>query len=336
MKRILNMAGSRSLTVWILTTGIVYYLTVAVWGEEAFSSIMSNLRSNPIFITVAAMLFVNITVRGVMAVIGLRESKTKLFLRLPLIAGMIIFFIAFFMSNVFREFQWKLVGVDDVLKFGKNRVLRVVHIDPALKKNVLLIKGEGGIFSYEPIIKFRDPDGIQYDVGAYPPARVKGLYMHVLQFGLGPGIELIENKTVIAKGYMALRLLPFGSMDGFEIPPYPYRFDLTIRPDRTIRKGNNIAYHYDIEKPRYNVVITKGNKRIAEKETDSGINFNGDMHLNFFRPKDWIMVEIVKDPFLQYFVVGLGLLLAGIILYPFSFLVGGAKDSASVVDRGQL
>jgi len=327
MKRFFGLLSSRALTIWLFAAGIVYYVTVAVWSREPFASLTENLKTNPLFIIAAIVLYANITVRGIRAILRLRKNRKVMYLRVPLISGLIIFLFAFFMSNAFRQFQWRIVGVDDMLDFGKGKVFRVLHIDPALKSDVIRMEGEEGIFSYEPSLTLIDRDGIRYEVGAYPPSRIKGLYMHVLQFGIGPGIEFIENNTVIAKGYMVMRLLPFGLTDGFEIPPFPYRFNLTIRPDRTIRKGNEIAFHYDIKSPLYNVQITKGDKPIIETETVSGVSFDDHMRLNFFRPDFWIMLETVKDPFLPLFVTGMVLLVIGIFLYPLSFLPGKRTKS---------
>lgn len=336
MKRLFEMLGSRILAIWMITMGIVYYLTVAVWAKEAFASLVENLRSNPLFILPAVLLFANITVRGIKAMLRVRRNRRIMFLRLPLIAGLILFLFASFMSNAFRQGQWKVVGVNDVLEYGEGKEFRVTRIDPAIKNEVISIEGDGGIFSYEPSLVLMDRDGVRYEVGAYPPTRVKGLYMHVLQFGLAPGIEFLERQAVIAKGYMIMRLLPFGGTDGFEIPPYPYRFNLSIRPDRMIRKGSETAYHYDIERPLYNVVITKGDKLVSESETDTGLSFDGQMRLNFFKPDFWIMLETVKDPFLALFVGSGALLVLGIVLYPFSFLVRETGPIPSVVEHVNL
>jgi len=331
MTRLLSILGSRVLTVFIIAVGIIYYITIAVWAKEAFASLMGNLKSDPLFIFAASLLFTNITIRAVWAFFRIRNEKMKMFLRFPLIAGLIIFLFAFLMSNAFRQFQWKVVGVNDVLDFGKGKVFRVTHINPALKNEVINIKGEGGIFSYEPTLRLMDRDGMQYEVGAYPPTKIKGIYMHVLQFGIAPGIKLIERNTVVAKGYMAMRLLPFGATDSFEIPPFVYRFNLIIRPDRTIRKGNEVAYHYDVERPLYRVMITKGDKMVAQAETRTGITFDDVLQLNFFKPDYWIMLETVSDPFLPFFIGGMGLLSVGIVLYPFSFLIREKRDGSSVV-----
>jgi hypothetical protein len=169
----------------------------------------------------------------------------------------------------------------------------------------------------------QDTAGKKYRVGAFPPKQIHASFLHVLQFGIGPGIELKKGEEVVSQGYVALRLTPFGVVDQFDIQPYSYQFFVSIVPSRTIKKGREIARDYDLEKPRYHLEIVKGENSIyaGEVETDSITKFDGQMTLRFRAPSDWILLEVAYDPFFTWFVIGIVLIAAGLLLSPLSWLL---------------
>jgi hypothetical protein len=138
--------------------------------------------------------------------------------------------------------------------------------------------------------------------------------MHILNFGIAPGVELWQNGRLLRRGYMALRIIPFGTVDSFEISPYPYRFYIHILPNRILKKGKETAREYNINKPLYQVEILKGDKRVFTGSTSETLTFEG-YTLRFFRPIYWVQLEVVHDPFYLWFILSLALLFVGVPVY---------------------
>lgn len=318
LETLIAFLGSRTLTLWVAMIGILYYLSVAVWSKEAFAAFIINLAENNLFRFGFLLFWVNIAIRMAAALRRLWPVKTAFYLRFPLYVGLLIFLLSFFMSLNVRDFRWMVVGEGDVIEVPwEDTPFRVLHIEPAIKRNAI-VTADSPIFAYEPSLTAGDRFGQQHRVGAFPPIRVRSSYMHILNFGIGPGIELREGGEVLRRGEVALRLIPFGSVDSFEIQPLPYKVYMSVLPNRVLKKGKETARDYDLTKPLYHVEIVKGDRTIAKGDTAERIAFDGDLSLAFFTPADWVHLEIVYDPFRAWFLAGLALLLTGLILYPFS------------------
>lgn len=320
LQRLAAFLFSPVLTVGMLTVVFVSYLSFSVWSSEAFAWHMTQLKNSLPAQLLAVLFVLNVSGRTVQAAWNLRQSRLRLLMRLPLFLGLIIFLSAFFLSHVFRSVRWELVGEGDMVSPGPGREYRVIRVDPALDDEVYRSETSTGVFRYEPRLMLADPAGGQYTVGAYPPRRIAGDYFHVLNFGIGPGIELIDRGQTVSKAYVALRLLPFGSVDSFKIPPYPYLFHLSVLPGKTLMQGERRVRHYDLKHLRYRIEIEKGEKVILREESDDTVVFDGQMRIRYFGSDKWILLEEVRDPFLVWFVTGLFLLAAGLVVYPFSFL----------------
>ncbi len=326
MSRIIGKIGaflrSSTLTVWLIGLFVLYYLTMAIWMGEAFSRYVDHLSSNTFFRTFFLLFLANVVLRISESVRKMRGRWLLLSLRLPLLIGLVLALAAFFLSLNFRQHQWtQPLGEGDLIELPWEReLIRVVRVQPAISKRALR-SDEAKIFDYEPGITVVGRDGMQHEVGAFPPRRVGRSYLHVLTFGLGPGIELQKNREVLWRGYTALRLVPFGAADTFSIPGQPYKFYLSVVPTSIMKKGRETARTYDLERPRYLVEIAQGDRVLARDETESRVSFDGDMELSFFEPSDWVIVEAVRDPFLPWFSIGLMIFGTGIVLYPFSFLL---------------
>ena len=320
---ILAFLRSRTLTVWLVGLFIVYYLTMAVWVGEAFGRYVSHLSSSNVFRAYYLLFFVNALLRSYDALRGAWPQRRNVFLRLPLYLGLIIFLAAFFLGLNFRQTQWlRPMGRGDVISVPwEARSYQIIAVVPALEKKVLRTEDDIRIFDYEPGITIRDKSGRQHLIGAFPPRKIGSTYYHVLMFGIGPGVELRKRNEVVVKGQVALRLTPFGAVDAFDLPPFPYKFYLAIVPNRLIKKGKETARDYDLEHPRYRVEIVKGDQVIAKAETGTKVPFDGDMELSFYEPDDWVIIEAVRDPFVIWFISGFCLFVVGLILYPFSMAV---------------
>lgn len=323
MKRLpafLSFLGTSTLTVWLTGSFILYYLTVAVWSREAFGQFVDNLSHDNLFRLPYLLLFINIAVRSIKGLKAFWPVKSVFFLRLPLYAGGPLLLLAFFLSVNVRQGAWLLAGEGDVLALHWERAkLRVSAVRPALEKNVLATE-DSLIFSSEPSITLTDEEGTSHIVGAFPPRKVASTYMHILNFGIGPGVELRERESVLARTYVALRLMPFGSVDTFELPPSPYKFYLSVLPNRVIQKGKETAREYNLENPMYGVEIVKGDRVIAKSETNSAVRFDKNFSLEFFPPSDWVLLDAAYDPFLPWFAAGLLLTGTGMVFFPFSFV----------------
>lgn len=320
-----DLLGSRRLTAWLSGGGICYYVTLAVWSQEAFAFIVRNLAESHVLRAVYLLLAVNIAIRSVLALQQLWHAKAVFFLRLPLYAGAFLLMTSFFLSLNFRQNTWLLIGQGDVIRVPWEReVLRVVDVRPALEKSTLKTE-DSLVFSSEPQVTLLDGYGRRYTVGAFPPRLVGSNYMHVMKVGIGPGVELSKEGKVVGQGDIALHLIPFGTVDKFEVPPSPYTFYLSILPSKVIKKGRETARQYDRERPLYGIEIVKGDKVIAKGETDDLFAFDGIMSIRFHRPSDWVLLDIAYDPFLPAFAAALLLTAFGLLLYPLSFLAGVGK-----------
>lgn len=327
-RRVMAFLGSATLAVWLVGSFILYYLTMAVWSTEAFSKYVAQLsKSN--FLRAAYVLFMVNTALLTFRSLG-RSGwlSARTLLRVPLAAGWIILLASFFLSVNVREFRWIMIGKGDIINLSWERErYRVAHIEPALRKKIL--RGPtSAIFDAEPGIVLEDRYGGRYVIGAFPPRTVGASKMHVLNYGIGPGVEVLDRGKTVYRGYVGLRLIPFGSEDTFKIDPYPYTFKLSILPSTVIKRRSETADSYDLERPVYRVTVSIGDQEVACGETGDGLFFNDGMTIRFHPPDDWVVLEAAYDPFMQWLALGIGLCVLGGILYPFSCLLQKAKQTA--------
>lgn len=321
METIRSVLGSKALMIWLTGLFILYYISVAVWYGEAFARFIENLGRDLFFQFFYLLLALNVSIRIVVRMRKLWPEKIIFFLRLPLYAGVLLLLLSFFLSVNIRKSKWILAGEGDLLDIPWDKTpLQVAKVDSGLRKKTLITE-DSFLFSSEPAITLLDRRNAAYRIGAFPPIKVGATYMHVLNFGIGPGIELREKEKSHLRTYVGLRLTPFGSVDKFELPPFPYTFYVSILPNRTIKKGRETAQEYDLEKPKYRVEVIKGDRTIAQAETEDQISFDGTMSLRFHQPSDWVLLDVAYDPFLPPFVIGLLLTMGGIALYPLHLLV---------------
>lgn len=320
LRYVLLLLGSPVITILLAGTAFVTYLTVAVWSKEAFAWMMMQLRTAPLAQFLAVLFALNVTVRCARAVTVSWGTGIRLLLKVPLLLGTVMFIWSFLLSGIYRESRWLVVGLDDVIEVSGLGELQVTAVNPALDEQVFRSETTTGIFRYEPALMLRDSSGTEYRVGAYPPRRIGTTYQHVLNFGIGPGVELSEGGRVIARGYVALRLLPFGNVDFFELPPHTDKFYLSILPEETVMRGDRKVQKYDLKRPNYHVEVVRGDRTVFSGEGREGVDFNGTMRLGFFEPSHWVQLELVRDPFLLPFAGGLLLIIFGAVLYPFSWI----------------
>jgi len=321
LARVRSFLGSEALTVRLAGLCIAYYLALAIWSKEAFGTIVAGLTGNILIQALYVLFFLNVSFRVVNRMKTELPVRTRFALRLPLYGGILLFLAMFFLSLNVRHSKWLLVGEGDPVELSRDAgEYRVGTITSALEVRSLRTE-RSAIFDYEPALTLLDRTGRQHQITAFPPVKVGPAYLHVLNFGIGPGIEIKQAGNTLSKGYMALRLTPFGTVDVFELPPLPYRFSLSILPNLVRTTGTEVEREYDLARPRYRVEVERGGKVIARGETDSVLRFDEGMSISFDRPSDWVLLEIVRDPFYPGYVASLVLLIGGAFLYPFSYLV---------------
>jgi hypothetical protein len=311
IRKLAATVSSKGFLLCLVGLWVIYYVTFAVWSKEAFARFVTALNSNPLaqafFIILLISAFLNLLRASVRR---FRESRLMFSLWILLPAGLMVFLTGFFMSAAFRQHEWLVKGDGEIVQpKWQEKPYVVSAIIPSLKDEMLDIDSGSGIFQYEPKVVLDTEEGMA-KVGVFPPRNIGGTYYHVLQFGMAPGIRLLDGEEVLQEGHMLQRILPPGAQDGFSLPPHPYRFFLRIAPDRTVTKGRTKAKVYNIRNPSYVVTVLKGENTIFEGDSRQGVEFDG-LSLTFTEPTYWVLIEAAKDPGLAVIVCGVALVAAG-------------------------
>lgn len=309
--KIINILSSNSFLMWTGWGWILYYVISSIWMKEAFANFVDSLKTNPL----TQIPFVIFLVSGYLNIIRasrirIQKGISQFILWIFLPAGILLFFTGFFLSASTRQVEQIIAGEGDVIRPRWDRdSYNIINVNPGLKERFLDIETGAGLFAHEPEISIQDESQKIYKIKAFPPVKIKGSYYHILNFGLAPGIRLSENSSLKDEGYMPLRIL--GGSDFFEIPGHPYRFLISMKPERVIQKGRLIASEYNLKNPVYTVRVFKGESLIIEGDSDKGIRFDNLM-LQFFEPVFWVQLEMVKDYGVTFIISGIVFILAGI------------------------
>jgi len=316
---ILALLSSRRLTAWMVILFAFYYLTVAVWFGEAFGRYILLISSSNLARILYCIFIINLSLVFIHGLAPLKGHPLRLMLRIPLYAGIILFLLSSFLDINLREARWLLVGEGDVVALPWSaEAYRIMKIEPALERKIMR-REESPIFDYEPYVMLMDSSGGIYRVGAFPAVKVGASYMHILNFGLAPVVELREGKRLIASGPVALRLIPFGRMDSFEIKGLHYKFNIRMMPNHVVKdEGGSITRSYNIERPLYHVQVIKGDRIVFEGLVGDEMVFDGRVMMRFHRPVFWVQLEVVHDPVYPFFIAGLFMSIFGLLLYPLS------------------
>ncbi len=311
-----KVLASKAFLLWIIIAWISYYSISSIWMEEAFGNFISLLRDNMI-IQIPFLLFLASAIMNLIraSIKSFQQSRAGYLFWLILPLGVIIFFSGFFLSVTQREQGQRVLGEGDAKDppWTKEKY-SIIDIDPGLRDSFLDIDSSIGIFSHEPKITVLDRFSQRSEIGAFPPKKLNDTYYHILNLGIAPGVRLMQGENVKSQGYMILRILTPGSSDFFEIPPYPYKFKVSLEPEKEIQKGHIKASEFNLKQPLYNVRVYKGEKVIAEGDSRKGINLD-DMTLYFFQPIYWALVEAVKDPAISVMHAGVVLITFGVPIF---------------------
>jgi len=329
IKTPIRILSSKAFLLWAIGCWILYYVLSAIWLKEAFGSFVSGVQRN-LFIQAPFLLFL---LSGYLNLIRASKSvfnkgKVQFLLWILLPAGALLFFTGFFLSVYTRQTGQIIIGQGDVIKPPWSaKSYRITGIKPGLREKFLDIDTERGIFAYEPKLMVADEvSSKESEIGVFPPAKLGDTYYHILSFGLAPGIRFLEGGEMKTEGYMPLKILTPGSGDYFEFPQYPFRFLISMKPEKTFQKGGKYASQFNLKTPFYKVRVFLGEKIIAEGESDKEIHFE-NFTLQFFEPAYWAQLEAVKDPARPVILYGILLIFAGIPAWLVRFLLRLRKSA---------
>lgn len=313
IKAFFNILSSKASLLWIIGGWIIFYISLAIWTDEAFLHFATGLEKNLLIQIPYALFLISgylNTVRTASRL--LKEQKTKellMWIFLPL--GALLFFTGFFVSSTIRQMEHMLIMENDLIRpsWG-NKDYKVVSLNPGIRERLTDSKIDKGIFAYEPKIIIADESSNAFEIGAFPPARVEGTYYHILNFGIAPGVIVNEGDEKKIDGYMALMIRTPGSSDFFDIPSYPYRVLVSIEPLKNKKGISSIDIKKDFS---YKVRIFKGEKVISEGDPYKGVKFD-NLTLYFFEPVFWVQLSVVKDSGVLIIVSGIFMIAIGLPL----------------------
>ncbi len=321
MKHLFNIISSKAFLLWLIGLWIMYYIASAIFMDEAFAAFVHYLEKKIVF----QMPFVLFLLSGFLNIIRSarrrwKEGRVLFFMRLIMPFGIMVFFTGFFISVTTRDVSQHLAGEGDIVRsFEAGEGYEITGIKSGLKDAYIDIDaGPGkGVFAYEPKLTVVDKDSSVFEIGAFPPKKIKGTYYHILDFGFAPGIVLYEDSQLKDEGYMPLRILPPGISDFFEVQPYPYRFLISMKPEKVVQKGDMTGSQYNLKNPVYNIRVFKGESIVSEGDSEADMRFD-NLTIRFFEPAYWVRLQIVRDFGAPVIIIGLFMTAGGI---PF-FLAG--------------
>lgn len=335
MKTLLRRTFSYSSSKWLLSALLLIWITgyvlSAIWNREAFAQYVVLLQHS-VFIQIPFILFL-VLAAGVLVrslLLRWRASRWMAVLWVWLPAGALCFLLGFYLSATMSNGGW--IGVAEGTRFEPpwgGPPLTVTGIEPGFRQQVVDIESTRGVFKYEPKISF-DLNGRQYVAGVYPPVRMGGGYVHILDFGLTPEVLLYESGKLVQQGGISLKLIPPGVEDAFDIEPLPYRMTIKLSPTRYIKKGGVEAGVYDLQHPEYFIRVERGEDVVFEGRTDeSDVSFD-EYRLEFASLSPWVLLEIKSNPGLRFLYASFLLLGIGLLTMPVYIVIRLSNGARSM------
>ncbi|TAN42227.1 MAG: hypothetical protein EPN22_12965 [Nitrospirae bacterium] len=229
--------------------------------------------------------------------------------RLMLPLGLMLFLTGFYISITERGFEWIMIAEGHKIKPAWSaQELTVRRIKPGIGEDRVDRKDNNLIFAHEPKVTVADPQMKLYDIGAFPPAKIGNTYMHILNFGLAPGLIISHEGDKKDEGYIPLRIISPGNSDTFNLPGHPYKIQMELI--ETI----------DITKPLYGIKVYKDEMVVKELHTRDLFEIDG-ITVEVKQPIFWVMIEAVKDHGVLFVIFGGLLVVIGGPLYFLSLLI---------------
>jgi hypothetical protein len=314
---------------WLLWVWVLGYVTAAVWSKEAFARFMALMGGSLpvqagafIFVSVAAVSLVRFALRG------FRARGPAFFLWSVFPAGAFFFLLGFVLMGVFGERELGFVKEGDVITTrwdGKDYTVMDLKVD--LKQKKIMAEEPVGFLRSEPEAVIATREG-SCEVKAFPPAYCRGTYVHIRDYGMAPGIVLYKRGVPVESGHVNLRILPPGSRDAIEIRGLPYRIFISLAPDRVVESEGKLHRLYDLEAPRYAVLVEKAGQVLFEGTSDDKVAFDGYV-LGFSPYMKWVWLDMARGLGLPVMAMGLLLMTAGlpvsIVLIAFRLLAARGR-----------
>jgi hypothetical protein len=317
------LLSSKAFLLWMIGGWVVYYVMSAIWVKEAFGLFMNQLGENPLYQVPFVVFLLSGYGNLVRASIGIfKKSKLQFCASIILPVGLMLFFTGYFLSVTSRQAAQIIVGEGNNVSppWSSNQYV-IAAIDPGLKDRLSSADIHQGLFAYQPFIRLTDKAAELHKVGAFPPSKIDGTYYHILNFGIAPEINLLKNNRLQERGYMILRILEPGSSDFFEIVPLPYRFVVSMAPEKTLQEGDTVVSEFNLKAPSYQVTVYRGDKIVAEGNPEKDVHFDG-FSLRFSKSTFWTQLEAVKDRGVAVLHAGIILLTIGIPVYLVMLIAG--------------
>lgn len=330
IRRAMGFLASRELLLVLGGAWVVFYVSYSVFSTEAFAAFIKGLGWNPLFqIPFALFILSLILYSAVRGAACFREGRLRFLLWVPLSLGVVAFLSGVLVSSAFRVKQWRTVGPGDVIgpEWREGGFSYVVDkLSPNIKERTFRTEGaEGAVFTHEPKITLARKDrgrpfGRQYEVGVFPPARIDGVYYHILDFGLAPAVRFSQDGRVINEGYLAVRILPPGAVENFRVEGLPYSFNLKILPEEVEDKKDHKISYYNLKRPTYGLEAVKGDEIVGRGASAEAVRFE-DIEARFMGLSYWALVEAVQDPGVPAMAAGLALIALGLPMRGMLFFV---------------
>lgn len=299
---------------WLIWVWALLYVTLAVWGQEAFAFFVTAHIKYPIVLYISCfsvLVFAGNFVRYAMRGFAARRMKAIPWLVLP--AGVVLFLMGFVLMAGFGKSRLMVLQEGQEFKVpGSARSYVVERLDVDVVENYF---GEGrgfGLLRSEPNITLSN-GGVRHIIGAFPPTRFDGVYSHILDFGIAPGIALLERGNIALSGNPILRILPPGTEDSIEIEGLPYRFYVRLAPERIVEQAGEKIIQYDMVTPKYFVRIEKGDETVFDGTSDQEIVFD-EFLLRMEPYVYWVWLEFKKGIGIPFIWAGAVLIALGLPL----------------------
>lgn len=323
LKKALDFLSSKPLLFWLFGLWTAYYIVLSIWDQESFAHFVMNLQNKTLY----QIPFVLFLVCGYLRIAGeaalfIRRGALLMIGRLMLPLGIMLFLTGFFISITGRSFEWLMVAEGHTIKPAwSGQELTVRWIKTGIGEDIANRSDKNLVFAHEPKVTVADSQMKLYDIGAFPPAKIGNTYMHILNFGLAPGIIISQTGDNKDEGYFPLRIISPGSSDTFNLPGHPYKIQVELI--ETI----------DMTKPLYGIKVYKDERVVKELQTRDLFEIDG-ITVEFKQPIFWVMMEAVRDYGVQFVIYGVLLVVIGGPL--FLVLIGRRIISEKFTDSKEL
>ena len=294
---------------WLLWLWALYYVTSAVWGEEAFASFVHAHSRNPLVLFMSLFSLVVFTGNLVQYARSGFDRRGWLIVPWLVLPVAVLVFLAGFVSLAgFGKSRFLMLqeGQEFTVPWNE-RTYMAERFEVDVVKSYFEASRGLGLLRSEPHMTLSSK-GVSHRIGAFPPAGFDSLYFHILDFGIAPGLALYEQGRLVLSGNVNLRVLPPGREDLIDIEGLPYRIYMRLAPERIIERGGENIKQYDLDSPRYFIRVEKGDETVFDgiSGQEQDIVFD-EFAIRMLPHVHWVWLEVKKG-------IGVPLVWAGFVL----------------------